>query len=470
MKRTSSGPRPGLVPRADAAERPVHAAVGQPHRHADVGVELAARVEVADRRLGLGVGDGVRDLAAQHPHAVGLLDRKHRSLVAVDDVGVAHHRVDRLSPRVDRGDVRRVHAQALLRRRERLLDAPRSPGPPRASPAAARTRTARVRSSLRPCRADTRSGAANSQAWDERYRGSELAWTSEPNRRRRGNSPAIADAAPGESRIISHSSSPAMKRSSRWRRRLAGFLLVVLALVAVAGVSALVIRFAPPWLVSTKGLTGAARLDELNRVRVALRADGASRRSPPAVAIYAFTTSSRDRRREHTERQLSRAVHARDRPARASGARRAPRRHLLARAARAGVAPRTTARSSRSSPRSSASTRPGPSRRDGAARKRRRPRPRVGAGGTATIARAPRPTSRPRSRSSAGARSPTTATRRSGSPHTALVGRDADRGALRGRAAQRRESRGRRSVQGQPAGGGPRGSQSSGAPACCSRT
>ena len=81
---------------------------------------------------------------------------------------------------------------------------------------------------------------------------------------------AIADAAPGLWPIMSHSSSPAMKRSSRWRRRLAGFLLVVLALLAVAGVSALVIRFAPPWLVSTKGLTGTARLNELSRVRVAL--------------------------------------------------------------------------------------------------------------------------------------------------------------------------------------------------------
>ena len=61
-----------------------------------------------------------------------------------------------------------------------------------------------------------------------------------------------------------------MKRSSRWRRRLAGFSLAILALVVVAGASALIIRFAPPWLVSTEGLTGAARLDELNRVRIAL--------------------------------------------------------------------------------------------------------------------------------------------------------------------------------------------------------
>jgi hypothetical protein len=104
--------------------------------------------------------------------------------------------------------------------------------------------------------------------------------------------------------MISHSSGPAMKRSSRWRRRLAGFLLVVLALVAVAGVAALVIRFATPWLVSTKGLTGAARTDELNRIRVALVLLVVASLAA-AVAIYAFTTSSHDRRREHTERQLS---------------------------------------------------------------------------------------------------------------------------------------------------------------------
>lgn len=95
-----------------------------------------------------------------------------------------------------------------------------------------------------------------------------------------------------------------MKRSSRWRGRLAGFLLVVLAVVAVAGLSALVIRFAPRWLVSTKGLTGAARLDELNRIRVALVLVVVAALAA-AVAIYAFKTSSRDRRREHTERQLS---------------------------------------------------------------------------------------------------------------------------------------------------------------------
>jgi uncharacterized protein YjbI with pentapeptide repeats len=95
-----------------------------------------------------------------------------------------------------------------------------------------------------------------------------------------------------------------MKRSSRRRRRLAGFLLGILALLAVAGVAALVIRFAPPWLVSTKGLTGAARLDELNRVRVALLLVVIAA-LVAAVAIYAFGTFSRDRRVEHTERQLS---------------------------------------------------------------------------------------------------------------------------------------------------------------------
>jgi len=95
-----------------------------------------------------------------------------------------------------------------------------------------------------------------------------------------------------------------MKRSSRWRRRLGGFLLVILALLAVAGVSALVIRFAPPWLVSTKGLTGTARLNELNRVRIALVLIVVVA-LVAAVAIYVFRTFSRDRKVEHTERQLS---------------------------------------------------------------------------------------------------------------------------------------------------------------------
>src|ERR1700733_10302013 len=93
-----------------------------------------------------------------------------------------------------------------------------------------------------------------------------------------------------------------MKRTSRWRRRLAGFLLVAFGLLAVAGVSALVIRFAPAWLVSTKGLTGTTRLDELSRVRVALVLIVVSALAA-AVAVYAFRLSSRDRRREHAERQ-----------------------------------------------------------------------------------------------------------------------------------------------------------------------
>ena len=95
-----------------------------------------------------------------------------------------------------------------------------------------------------------------------------------------------------------------MKRSARWRRRLARFLLVILALVAVAGLAALVIRFAPPWLVSTKGLTGATRLHELSRVRVALLVIvlGAA---TSAVAVYLVIVSSRDRRQEHIERQLN---------------------------------------------------------------------------------------------------------------------------------------------------------------------
>jgi uncharacterized protein YjbI with pentapeptide repeats len=94
-----------------------------------------------------------------------------------------------------------------------------------------------------------------------------------------------------------------MKRSSRWKRRLAGFLLLILALLALAGVSALVIRFAPPWLVSTKGLTGAARLDELNRVRIALVVLilGAV---AGALAVYLLRSSTRERREENREREL----------------------------------------------------------------------------------------------------------------------------------------------------------------------
>ena len=74
--------------------------------------------------------------------------------------------------------------------------------------------------------------------------------------------------------------------------------------MAVAGVSALVIRYARPWLVSTKGLTGTARLDELNRVRVALVLVVVAALAA-AVAIYAFKTFSRDLRVEHTEREPS---------------------------------------------------------------------------------------------------------------------------------------------------------------------
>jgi uncharacterized protein YjbI with pentapeptide repeats len=94
-----------------------------------------------------------------------------------------------------------------------------------------------------------------------------------------------------------------MKRSSRWRRRLGRLLLLILGLVALAGVSALVIRFAPPWLVSTKGLTGTARLNELNRVRVALVVLilGAL---AGVVALYLLRTSTRERREENQERLL----------------------------------------------------------------------------------------------------------------------------------------------------------------------
>jgi uncharacterized protein YjbI with pentapeptide repeats len=102
---------------------------------------------------------------------------------------------------------------------------------------------------------------------------------------------------------LGHSSSPAMKRTSRWRRRLSRLLLLIAALVVLAGVCALVIRFAPPWLVSTKGLTGAARLDELSRVRVALIVIilGALL---GAVAIYLLRSSTNERREENRERLL----------------------------------------------------------------------------------------------------------------------------------------------------------------------
>ncbi len=80
-------------------------------------------------------------------------------------------------------------------------------------------------------------------------------------------------------------------------------LALILSVVVVAGVSALVIRFAPPWLVSTKGLTGTARLNELNRVRVALvvlilGALGA------ALALYLLRSGARERREENRERLL----------------------------------------------------------------------------------------------------------------------------------------------------------------------
>jgi uncharacterized protein YjbI with pentapeptide repeats len=94
-----------------------------------------------------------------------------------------------------------------------------------------------------------------------------------------------------------------MKRSSRWRRRLGRLLLLILALVLLAGVSALVIRFAPPWLVSTKGLTGTARLNELSRVRVALVVIilGAL---AGAVALYLLRSTTNERREENRERLL----------------------------------------------------------------------------------------------------------------------------------------------------------------------
>jgi uncharacterized protein YjbI with pentapeptide repeats len=95
-----------------------------------------------------------------------------------------------------------------------------------------------------------------------------------------------------------------MTRSSRWRRRLAGFSLLIVALVAVAGVSALVVRFAPPWLVSTSGLTGSARLDELSRVRIALLVLVLGALAA-AVALYLFRSFAGERREENRERLLT---------------------------------------------------------------------------------------------------------------------------------------------------------------------
>jgi uncharacterized protein YjbI with pentapeptide repeats/membrane protein implicated in regulation of membrane protease activity len=94
-----------------------------------------------------------------------------------------------------------------------------------------------------------------------------------------------------------------MKRPSGWRRRLGAFALFVLTVVAVAAAAALVVRFAPPWLVSTRGLTGSARLEELSRVRVALLVLVIAALAA-AVATYLVRSAARERRREVRERQL----------------------------------------------------------------------------------------------------------------------------------------------------------------------
>jgi uncharacterized protein YjbI with pentapeptide repeats len=94
-----------------------------------------------------------------------------------------------------------------------------------------------------------------------------------------------------------------MKRPSRWRRRLGALSLLALAAVAVAGLAALVIRFAPPWLVSTSGLTGSARLQELSRVRIALLVLVLGALAA-AVATYLVRSAARERRREVRERRL----------------------------------------------------------------------------------------------------------------------------------------------------------------------
>jgi uncharacterized protein YjbI with pentapeptide repeats/membrane protein implicated in regulation of membrane protease activity len=95
-----------------------------------------------------------------------------------------------------------------------------------------------------------------------------------------------------------------MKRSSRWKRRLGAFAKLALAVLVLAAVSALVVRFAPPWLVSTSGLTGTARLDELSRVRIALLVLVVGALAA-AVAVYLFRSSVRERREESREQQLT---------------------------------------------------------------------------------------------------------------------------------------------------------------------
>lgn len=95
-----------------------------------------------------------------------------------------------------------------------------------------------------------------------------------------------------------------MKRSSRWKRRLGAFVKLALAVVALAALSALVVRFAPPWLVSTSGLTGTARLNELSRVRIALLVLVVGALAA-AVAVYLFRSSVRERREENREQQLT---------------------------------------------------------------------------------------------------------------------------------------------------------------------
>jgi membrane protein implicated in regulation of membrane protease activity len=102
-----------------------------------------------------------------------------------------------------------------------------------------------------------------------------------------------------------------MKRTSRWKRRLAGFSIAIVALMAVAGASALIIRYAPPWLVSTAGLTGAARLDELNRIRIALVLIVLGALTAAVVLLIARRASldRREQRREHhLAQRFARAV------------------------------------------------------------------------------------------------------------------------------------------------------------------
>jgi hypothetical protein len=81
-------------------------------------------------------------------------------------------------------------------------------------------------------------------------------------------------------------------------------MLAVFSVLLLAAVSALVIRFAPSWLVSTKGLTGTTRLGELSRVRVALLVLVLAGMAA-GVALYSLRSVTREKRGQNRERALT---------------------------------------------------------------------------------------------------------------------------------------------------------------------